>query len=124
MPTDEPLEQGRNRSGLLRSFSVLAACVVPSDEPSLAWNRDVKHIIDRLMRAAGVLTSVLIEHIYVYMYTVVTMSLVGFHLPNDSKIFQPDFKILKIIYVGDPTRIMEIHILPFGPKREGDGSNG
>ena len=24
---------------------VLSACVVPSDEPSLAWNMDVEHII-------------------------------------------------------------------------------
>ena len=52
VPTDEPLEQGRNRSGLLRWFSVLAACVVPFDKPSLAWNRDVKHIIS-LPKVAG-----------------------------------------------------------------------
>ena len=26
-------------------FSVRAACVVPSNKPSVAWNRDIKHII-------------------------------------------------------------------------------
>ena len=57
MPTDESIEQGRNRSGLLRSFSVLAACVVPSDKHSLAWNRDVKHIISSYVRMHNILTT-------------------------------------------------------------------
>ena len=37
----------KDKTGLgCSSLSVLAACFVPSDKPSLAWNRDVKHIID------------------------------------------------------------------------------
>lgn len=29
--------------GLLMDFSVIAACLVPSNTPTVAWNRDVKH---------------------------------------------------------------------------------
>ena len=43
----ECMHYALNQSRLLRSFSVLAACVVPSNKPSLAWNRGVKHIIMR-----------------------------------------------------------------------------
>ena len=45
VPTDEPLQQGRNRSGLLRSFGVLAARVVPSNKPTRCWDKALEACI-------------------------------------------------------------------------------
>ena len=39
-----PLSKGETGLGC-SSSSVLAACVVPSDKPGVAWNRDVKQVM-------------------------------------------------------------------------------
>ena len=40
-----PFSKDETGLGYFGRLSVLAACVVPSDKPSFAWNRDVKNII-------------------------------------------------------------------------------